>query len=115
MLDKTHYPAPAVPSISTISGQTIAKSDWEPRVRADLAARWKLGLIEVEPTTKLAATVFGVSVPLVNEAIEDLEAHGVTAIPSIDSTWASMSDGERDAFVDRHMLSIWDSIERVTA
>ena len=44
MLDRTHYPAPVAPSISTVSGQTIAKSDWGPRQRADLAARWKLGM-----------------------------------------------------------------------
>jgi hypothetical protein len=115
MLDRTHYPAPVAPSISTVSGQTIAKSDWGPRQRADLAARWKLGMTQVDPTTKLAATVFGVSVPLVNEAIEDLEARGVKAISPIDSIWASMSDGERDAFVRHHLLQVWDVVDRLTA
>jgi hypothetical protein len=120
MLDKTHYPPPVATSTCTVSGQTIAKSDCGPRRRADLAARWRLGLIEIEPTIKLAATVFGVSLPLVNEAIGNIEAsgtelNGTAAIPPIDPIWASMSNEERDAFVDRHMPTIWDAIERVTA
>lgn len=45
------------------------------------------------------------SVPLVNEAIGDIEAggtelNGTTAIPPIDPIWASMSD----AFVRHHLL-----------
>ena len=55
------------------------------------------------------------SVPLVNEAIEDLEARGVKAISPIDSIWASMSDGERDAFVRHHLLQVWDVVDRLTA
>jgi hypothetical protein len=50
-------------------------------------------------------------------AIAWLQAtHGMTpAIPSLDALWDSMSDSERDAFVDRNVPELWDAIERVTA
>jgi len=87
MLDKTTYtPGSPAPSTPTISGQTIAKTkSWDPRERAHRAARWKLGLAQVEPTVKLAATVFGVSVPLVNEAIKELEPVALNAIEIYDT------------------------------
>ena len=43
--------------------------DRTPRERANLAARWRLGSVVVEPTTELAARVFDVSKPLVDAAI----------------------------------------------
>jgi hypothetical protein len=52
-----------------VTGQAIAKSHWSPRKRARYAAKWRSGLIDVKPTTKLAAEVFGVSIPLVLEEI----------------------------------------------
>jgi hypothetical protein len=117
MLDRTtNYSAvPVAPSTCTITGQSISKSSWNPRRRADLAARWKLGAVQVDPTTKLAAMVFGVSVPLVNEAIGDLEARGVKTISPIDSLWTGMTDRERDTLVRRHLLQVWDVVDRVTA
>lgn len=35
--------------------------------------------------------------------------------PLIDIIWDSLSPAERDGFVRRRLLGIWDSIERVTA
>lgn len=117
MLDRTtNYSAvPVAPSTRTIHGQAIAKSAWGPHMRADLAPKWKLGLVQVDPTVKLAATVFAVSVPLVDQAIADLKVHGVTATPPIDSIWSDLTDGERDAFVRRHLLQVWVVVNRVTA
>jgi hypothetical protein len=73
MLEKTPalYATPPAEVQPTLSGQTIAKtSTWSPRRRADLAARWKLGQLNVDPpTTKAAAEMFRVSVPLVMQAI----------------------------------------------
>ena len=116
-------PAPAVfqpAPVRTITGQSIAKSDWGPRNRAHLAAQWKLGTVIVEPTIKLAAAVFGVSEQLVTRAVAQqgdvLRKNGVAATPlcSIDSWWAGMSESDRDDFVRKHLLPLWDSIERVT-
>jgi hypothetical protein len=56
-----------------VTGQAIAKSHWSPRRRAFLAAKWHSGQVTIEPTVKLAAEVFGVSVLLVNAAIADAE------------------------------------------
>ena len=95
------------------------------------------GLIEVSPTIKAAAGTFGVSVPYVQEAIADLKdvghlpkrngnGHGndyavvhdyakLPFIPDASDLWSHMTDGEREAFVRGHLLSVWDAVERVTA
>lgn len=58
---------------SSITGQSIAKArKWNARTRAFWAAGWVLGLTSIKPTTKLAAEVFRVSVPYVNDAIAEL-------------------------------------------
>lgn len=111
MLDKTTtYSMPPPASIETISGQTIAKTKrWDPRTRAHLAARWKLGLLHVDPTTKLAAEIFGVSLSLVMQEIEHLETHP----PKSNGKTASPNDA-LDAFVRNNLLAVWDAVERVT-
>jgi hypothetical protein len=38
-----------------------------------MAAQWRCGQVQIEPTTRLAADVFGVSIQLVNAAIPDAE------------------------------------------
>ena len=102
-----------------ISGQAIAKSKWYPRERARFAARWKLGAVQVDPTIKLAADVFNVSVPYVVEAIGDLKAStpdGTVDHPTtlLDSIWDDLCGFERDAFVSRHLIEVWDAVERTT-
>jgi hypothetical protein len=60
-------------TISTISGQTIAKSKWNVQARALLAAKWRLDQVSIKPpTTKMAADVFRVSVQPVNAAIAEI-------------------------------------------
>jgi hypothetical protein len=115
-------PAPAAfqaAPVRTITGQSIAKSEWGPRKRAYHAAQWKLGTVKVEPTIKLAAAVFDVSEQLVRQAVADLQEDAflngaVTTPPDPDSWWDELSESDRDNFVRAHLLSIWDSIERVT-
>ena len=104
----------ATPKVRIISGQATAKSKWEPRERAGYAARWKLGEVQVDPTLRLAATVFDVSIPLIVEAIDDLKAAAPTT-PTINSIWATLSGAERDAFVRRRLLEVWDAVDRTTA
>jgi hypothetical protein len=112
MLDRTTttYSMPPTASIETITGQAIAKTRrWSQRARANFAARWKLGLINVAPSTKLAAETFGVSVRLVMEEIAYLEAH-----PPKSNGTGSERD-KLDAFVRENLLEVWAAIERVTA
>jgi hypothetical protein len=52
---------------------------------------------------------------LVAEAITGITKTGFAPIPSIDLVWGGMSASERDDFVARHLLQVWDAIERVTA
>lgn len=139
MLDKTTYTTtPAPTPHRVLSGNSISKTKtWTARDRAALAARWVFGLIEVSPTIKAAAGTFGVSVPYVQEAIADLKdvghlpkrngnGHGndyavvhdyakLPFIPDASDLWSHMTDGEREAFVRGHLLSVWDAVERVTA
>jgi hypothetical protein len=71
-LDTTKTP-PTPPCV--VGGKTIAQTTkWDARGRARGAAMWLLGVISVEPTAKMAAQVFGVSMPLVKEAVVALEA-----------------------------------------
>jgi hypothetical protein len=100
-----------------IDGQAIAKTHWSPRQRARRAAEWKLDLIQVRPTTKLSAEVFSVSVPLVVDAIKDLESTvtiGELAHRWFDGIWAGMSDDERNRFVRGRLVELWDRIDRLT-
>jgi hypothetical protein len=113
MLDKTTYPM-APPASITIRGQAIAKTKrWDPRMRARLAAKWKLGLAQIEPTTKLAAEVFGVSVPLVMEETASLEAR-LAKRAKVNGGGNGMSADQLDSFVRANLLAIWNSFERVT-
>ena len=106
-------------SRNTIGGQAIAKSQLAPRLRAYYAARWKLGVLDVEPTTKLAASAFRVSGPLVDAAIADLEPavaerKNDAPVAMITELWAHLTETERDLFVRSNLLPVWDSVDRVT-
>src|SRR6476620_7250596 len=56
--------------VKLVTGQRIAKATvgYPPRRRAEDAASWIAGEIQIIPTVKLAAEVFGVSLPPVAEA-----------------------------------------------
>jgi hypothetical protein len=107
-------------SRDVVTGQAIAKSHWAPWRRARPAAGWKLDLLRVEPTTKLASQVFNVSVPLLNAAIKALEpavtnGHSkANGTPAIDSIWAGMSDDERNRFVLGRLAELYDRFDHLT-
>jgi hypothetical protein len=82
---------PTIPA-RRISGHTIAKSRWSPQQRAQIAAQWRRGQVQIAPTTRLAADVFGVSVQLVNAAIAK-----TTAAPSLTTQTISIPESERAA------------------
>lgn len=119
--NKTALSAQPAKIIRKITGRmTIAEGDWSPRERARMAAEWKIGNDHIARSTKMAASVFGVSVPLVVEASNELKkakrrnGSGVPELAPIETLRVRMSDTECDAFVSKHVLSVWDSIERVT-
>jgi hypothetical protein len=98
----------------TVTGWSIAKAERTPCERAELAARWLLKSLTVEPTVTLAARVFGVSLPLVRQEVRYLEANTVKA-PPIEHVWAVMTEAERDSFVGVNITDIWTRIDRLTA
>jgi hypothetical protein len=58
-----------------VRGQSIAKTkSWDANDRARLGAMWKLGFISVEPTTRIAALVFGASETSIKKAIAELQS-----------------------------------------
>ena len=62
-----------------ITGENLAKAKRGPRERGFLAASHVLGsLVIVQPTIRLAARIFKVSVPTVAAAVAELEATTVT-------------------------------------
>jgi hypothetical protein len=127
----TFQPAP----VRTITGQSIAKTQWSPRARAYLAAGWKVGTVKVEPSIKLAAEVFHVSEQLVRQAVavvsedawlerEDAQVlatpdvlNGTPVMPPnpVESLWwTGLSQAEQDDFVRAHFDSVWSSVDRIT-
>jgi hypothetical protein len=104
-----------------LTGQTIAKSNWSPRERAYQAARWKLGLLDIEPITRMAASVFRVSTPLIDDAVKRLEpaitarkANGNGIPRTIDVMWNALPEDEQTAFVRAHLAQLWDRIDLIT-
>jgi hypothetical protein len=96
-----------------ITGQSIAKSAWGPRLRARRAAEWRLGLITVDPTIRLAADVFGVSVPLVVDAIKEIETTTTIKVAATMVNGSKVSDATirwvvQDAGVER----VWNAIKQ---
>jgi hypothetical protein len=103
-------------SIDVIAGQSIAKKkSWSKRERAFHAAQWRLGHAQVAPTTKLAAEVFGVSVPLVNDVLGILQGHAPKSLKPKSKTPKKMSPAEIDAFVLANQDAVWASFVRITA
>jgi hypothetical protein len=83
-----------------------------------LAAKWLAGLVEIKPTTKLAAEVFDVSIPLIMRELAKVEAAPKNgAINSTtNATTISLSDEERAA-VARTLgeTELWHLLELATA
>ena len=74
MLDRTsNYTLAPPASIATITGQMLAKNRWSKQVRADNAAQYLAGRLEItKPTTHLAATLFAVSPTWVRRSFKRL-------------------------------------------
>jgi hypothetical protein len=70
------------PGKKPVSGQFIARATtgYPRSQRAEDAARWLLGKVEVVPTLKLAAETFGVQPAEVKAAVKRLDESGTTAL-----------------------------------
>jgi hypothetical protein len=98
-----------------VSGQTIAKSDHNPRKRAHLAVNWVLGSLTIEPPTiALAVQVFGVAAALIRNAANEIQATTV-AQPAINSVWSEMEYDDRLEFVRANIAEMWTLFEHITA
>jgi hypothetical protein len=67
-----YYDEPGDPAITRrITGQLLGKAQYDAQDRAVLAAGWVSGTlnVEVKPTVKAAAVIFGVSQPLISAAL----------------------------------------------
>jgi hypothetical protein len=85
---------------AAVSGQNLAKAKRTPRRRAKEAALWLRGELRLTPTKALAADVFKVSVPLINEALASM--NGAPA-PTV-----------FEQFVAEHQTEIWAALDRLT-
>jgi hypothetical protein len=133
MLQKTEYTAKAV------TLQSLAIERKGARTRARLAAKWLVESIEVKRTVAMAAVIFDVSQPYINEALggrlKDARTRNgnghnghngngnggdhvtklLPFVPNIGDVWSHLTDEERDEFVHTHLDSLWAALERVTA
>ena len=85
MLDKTAFIIPPERREAVVTGQSVAKSARHktPRQKARKAAEWVTGGMILEPTVKLAAEAFQVSVALVAQEVTKLPL----PTPIIDRVW----------------------------
>ena len=98
-----------------VSGQTLAKRDWDPCKLKILAARWVLGSLTIDPPTIVLATkVFGISEAPIRQAINELRATTV-AEPVINSVWREMNDQACEEFVRENLAVLWGYIDHITA
>jgi len=94
-------PARGISSPRLISAQTIAKGHWQPHQRAREAAAWISGRAHVKPTTVLASKVFGVSVPLIRNALRRENGNGTLAptnLTLLGRAWNRATPAERAEF-----------------
>lgn len=87
-----------------ITGQVIAKTKWEPQFRAQLAAGWKLHKIDIDPSTKIAATVFGVCEHLARKAVTDMQQTQTLEEPE-NMTNAELAQLARTVRLDRWLIA----------
>jgi len=93
----------------TIHARTISASYWSAYKRANYAARWVRGLITMQPTIKLAADVFGASLPYTHKEMRVLD--GIKPPNPIVSAYLNASaeqklEAARVIGVDR----VWDEM-----
>jgi hypothetical protein len=99
-----------------ITGENLAKARRGARERAFLAAHWVCNALTLtNPTVRLAARTFGVSVPMVTAMVTKLQAVTVATPATIDAVWACMSAADRDQFCRDHLADLWERFDRATA
>jgi hypothetical protein len=107
--------ARATRRFTQITGQSLAKAYRHPRYRAHLAAGWVLGSVQITPpTVALASRVFGVSVPLIDEAITEIESTTVVPAP-IEMAWSATNAEGREQFARNFADKLWAIMDRITA
>jgi hypothetical protein len=98
-----------------VSGQSLSKTKHQPHELGNLAARWVLGALVIDPPIiALATKIFSVSPALVRQAVNNIEATTV-AQPDIDMTWSEMDDGARGNFIRSHLAEVWRLVDQITA
>jgi hypothetical protein len=92
----------------------LANSDRSQRELAHLAANWLLDSLTLIPSMKLAADVFGVSIPLIIQERKSL-LETTIASPVINVVWDQTSTEVLDQFVSARRHELWNRFDRITA
>jgi hypothetical protein len=107
---------PAAMPIRTVTALAIAKVHRTPRERALLAAQWILGRLEIEGrTASMAAAIFDCSPASVSRALTELNGTTADNDELLGFYWRHATSEEREKFVRANLLTVWDTIDRVTA
>jgi hypothetical protein len=103
--------------VTTISALTLARAGAY-RSAADrtaLAVQWMRGWLEIAGRTQaMAGLLFHVHQTAVSRALSSSTDAAATPAESLAFHWERTSDADRDRFVRRHLVSVWDSLDRVT-
>jgi hypothetical protein len=114
MLQITPTPSVRQPQRHTfITAQALAKGRFLKQERADLAARYTVGLLTIQdPTDTHAASIFDTSPTSIKKARARLD---VRAAPAIDTEWHRSLYRDREQFVRDHADEILKLLDRITA
>jgi hypothetical protein len=97
-----------------LTGRNLAHADRGPWERAFLAAAWVRGGVTLtDPTLKMAAKVFDVSVATLGAALNQLA--GTEHASAHDAIWAAMTPTERADLFRDHLTEVWTALEMATA
>lgn len=121
MLDRTAYTTLA-PDVRIISGLSLAHTTrMTPQQRVAFGADLVRGRATVLPWTQVQAGRV-LSIPslaigklLGNRSNRYRHSQAKLNTSNIHDLWGALGTNEREAFVGKHLIELWDAIERVTA
>src|SRR5262245_5408098 len=94
--------------LAQVRADSIAKRGWSEDQKAGYAALWTLGLLQIIPTEKMAAKVFGVPIALVKEALANIE---ISPLPEVDRVDVAEVIGEAELLRMLEALEVEIEIE----
>ena len=106
---------PSSAPLTTICAQNLTRARRSAGARTALAVQWVKGRLDIIGRTEaLAAAIFDVDQSAISRALAQSTDTPVTSAELLTFHWERAPEVERDAFVRRHLLAVWDVVDRIT-